>query len=405
MKRILITLFSVLPFICFSQSTTLYGLARGTNPAALYFSSLQPSTGIVTALSAALPDSMYSLNGFSAIDPVNGLYYYMGDRTKLRAFNISNGSPAASYNLNLPSGHFFEMMQYNCADSTIYALYRTSSPAEIKLCKFDPASNTITIISQNSIGSAFSINAFTTIDPVNGIYYMYTNTLTGISLATGNIVSAPNLIFPPNAQYIDMIVNHCDDGKIYCIARNVSPPELYLASVDPVTGIVSLISPTPVPSAGALNAGCEMNSLTNTFYTRGTNATWLGISALTGNPVSTPALTLPNNTSYFDLVGRNNCECNFSNPKGVSEISELQLFTVFPSPLASGQSLTVHFAEALRTNGKLILINSIGQQLTEIPLEKGETEKQISTANFAAGYYSVLFQTENGSFAKPVILY
>lgn len=60
--------------------TSIYGLIRVNNtpPLTVHFGKINPQTGVVTRISQqALPYNMYSANGSSTIDPINGVFYFV----------------------------------------------------------------------------------------------------------------------------------------------------------------------------------------------------------------------------------------------------------------------------------------------------------------------------------------
>jgi hypothetical protein len=405
MKSFFTGLFMLAVATLSAQGSAIYGLARASGPAALYLAAMQPSTGVITAISGALPDTVFSINAGTTIDNVNGIFYYMPAANRIRGIDISTGNGAVNANMSLPPGHFIEQLQYNCADSTIYATYRTISPQEMKLCKVDPFTATITILSANSIAPGFSLNACSAIDPVSGIYYFYSNTLVGVSIATGNIVSSPQLTFPPNAQYMDMMTLNCNNGELFFIARNVSPPLLYMSRVNPVSGNVSLISSTPVPSAGSLNSGRVFNKQTNTFYTRGTGNTWLGISTFTGAPVSQPVMTFPLNTTFFEMAAiKSNCICDF-NPIGIDEQQPVNSFTITPSLLTAGTPLTIRFNEPVKTKGTISVVNTIGQVLAGTVVAPNTSNAVVESVALPAGYYHLVYRSADGVSSQAFVVY
>jgi hypothetical protein len=245
MKKLLLTLF-LLPCLLKAQSiSTIYGLARNFNPAQVFLASMQPGTGVVTEISPASISQGYALNPLSAIDPVNGKFYFGVGAGLMLSVDLVTGL-ADTLVLNIPFPSYFDLMQYNCADSSLYGLYRTSSPAECYLAKIDVTTGNLTTISPASVASGYSLNAKSTLDPVNNIFYFSpgSNILMGLDLVTGLPVVQSTVTFSGPGQFFDMMTYNCDDGIIYGVNRTSSPAALYPATINPSTGLVTNLSNT-----------------------------------------------------------------------------------------------------------------------------------------------------------------
>lgn len=401
MKKLLLALF-LLPCLLQAQNTsTIYGLARDFNPAQIFLARMQPGTGIVTEISPASISQGYALNPLSAIDPVNGKFYYGIGPGVLLSVDLVTGL-ADSLVLNIPFPSYFDLMQYNCADSTLYGLYRTSAPAECYLAKIDVNTGTLTTISPSSVAAGYVLNAKSTLDPVNNIFYFSpaTNILMGLDLVTGLPVTQSTISFSGPGQFFDMMTYNCDNGIIYGVNRTSSPAALYPATINPTTGLVTNLSNTSMGQAILVNAMSEINPFSDLFHFF--NGAFVTFDLVTGNVLPTPPLSfspVPGNI-YFDMIARDNCKCVLSNPNvGINEITAQQL-QVFPNPTETGGLLTLRFKEA-QQDQTLLIFNMQGQLITQQEVSAGSVFSLISTANFAPGcYYASM---EKGSPVKFIV--
>jgi Secretion system C-terminal sorting domain len=381
---------------------TVYGLARNNSPAQLYLASLQPGIGLVTEISQSSIGQFFALNLFSAIDPVNDLFYYGPGSGVLYAVNMNTGITTDTVNLNLPAGTNFDMMQYNCADSSLYGIYSSGSPSGLYLAKVDLSTGQITVISPNPVASQSVLNAKSTIDPFLNVYYFQDLvSLKGIDLTTGLIVSQVPVSFSGPGQYFDLMTFNCGDGKIYGVNRVFNSPALYPAWVDPATGVVTNLSNTSMGTFLVLNAMSEINPFAGVFhFFNGTSFVSYDIN--TGNILASPQLTFspsPGN-AFFDLIARDNCKCVLSNPNAVvSEISTQQI-KLFPNPVESGTTLTIQFNIA--QNDRLLQVfNMQGKVIMQQEVGAGAAFSLISTENLSAGcYYASM---EGGAPAKFIV--
>ncbi len=401
MKKLLLALF-LLPCLLQAQNTsTIYGLARDFNPAQIFLARMQPGTGVVTEISPASISQGYALNPLSAIDPVNGKFYYGIGPGVLLSVDLVTGL-ADSLVLNIPFPSYFDLMQYNCADSTLYGLYRTSAPAECYLAKIDVNTGTLTTISPSSVAAGYVLNAKSTLDPVNNIFYFSpaTNILMGLDLVTGLPVTQSTISFSGPGQFFDMMTYNCDNGIIYGVNRTSSPAALYPATINPTTGLVTNLSNTSMGQAILVNAMSEINPFSDLFHFF--NGAFVTFDLVTGNVLPTPPLSfspVPGNI-YFDMIARDNCKCVLSNPNvGINEITAQQL-QVFPNPTETGGLLTLRFKEA-QQDRTLLIFNMQGQLITQQEVSAGSVFSLISTANFAPGcYYASM---EKGSPVKFIV--
>lgn len=242
-----------------TADSTLYGLARRLVPASggqpaygeLYFSSIDPSTGVITQISPQAIGDSYSISG-NAIDPHQMLYYY-SKGTQFYGIDMYNGQVYTAHTLSFPEGGmYFDNYTYNCADTTIYGIIRatTTPPITAYLGKINPTTGVVTRIAQTPLQyNTYSVNGSSTIDPATGIYYYVTSTppngvaVVGISLATGTLVSINPITSTTGlTTYFDMLRHPSD-----CYAAEPVRPSTIDGGAGLVTTFLSQTKVYPHP--------------------------------------------------------------------------------------------------------------------------------------------------------------
>ncbi|MCU0434163.1 MAG: T9SS type A sorting domain-containing protein [Bacteroidia bacterium] len=387
------------------QSTfTVYGLARNFSPAQLYLATVQPANGGVNEISPSSIAQGYVLNPLSAIDPVTDRFYFSPGMGTLLAVDLNTGL-ADTITLNIPFTAYFDLMQYNCGDSTLYGIYRTSSPAECYLAKADVNTGQVTIISPNSIATGFSLTGKSTLDPFNNIFYFFSGavSLIGLDLTTGLPVVQTNVSFTGPGQYFDLMSYNCDDGVIYGVSRNSSPGAIYPASLDVATGVVTNLSSTSMGQGILLNAMSEINPFAGLFHFSN-GSSFVTYDIVTGNVVASPALSFspsPGNI-YFDMIARDNCKCIFSNPNlDVEETPAQRGLKVFPSPLTQGENLFVE-SESEWQAPRITVLDALGKVVALSSEQHSATRISVNTSGLQQGLYFILVEDESGVIRRAM---
>jgi hypothetical protein len=211
-----------------TSDSTIYGLARrstttgiGQVNGELYLASINPSTGVITQISPQSVGQMYAVQG-CAINPHEMVYYY-SNQGNIIGLDIYNGQVYSNQTITFPEGGlYFDNYTYNCADTTIYGLIRTSTtiPNVPYLGKIDPQTGVVTRVSQQPLPyNSYTINGSSTIDPINGVYYFSAllpqggYAVAGVSVTTGLVVFE-QLITPQgtasNSLFFDLLRHPTD---------------------------------------------------------------------------------------------------------------------------------------------------------------------------------------------------
>ena len=206
-----------------TSDSTIYGLARRSTTIApgqvngeLYLATIDPNTGVITQISPQSVGQMYAVQG-CAINPHEMVYYY-SNQGKIIGLDLYNGQVYSEQTITFPEGGlYFDNYTYNCADTSIYGIIRatTTIPIECYLGKIDPQTGVVTRVSQQPLPyNSYTINASSTIVPINGVYYFSGllpqggYAVVGVSVTTGLVVFE-QLITPlgaaSNSLYFDLL--------------------------------------------------------------------------------------------------------------------------------------------------------------------------------------------------------
>jgi hypothetical protein len=170
---------------------------------------------------------------------------------------------------------------------------------------------------------------------------------------------------------------------MYGLARTTNPAGVYIASMDPVTGIATNISQTSVSSSINLT-GAALNPYTNQFCFFGDNGL-KSIDLTTGLITNTATINNPNGTGYFDLFRINTSDSliyglsrrNIPNPQTGGLIGAMYLATINEitgtiteiSPTSIGQSFALS-GSAIDPH-QMVFYYSNGSQLVGLDMYNG----------------------------------
>lgn len=215
------------PFFNNSDST-IYGLARGniydsttmTNIGSMYLATIDPISGIVNQISSSSIGSGILMNTGYTVDPYMKIYYYADNPNSIKGIDMYTGSIYSNTTISRQVSNIV----YNCNDNTMYGLVNSNffdtildpdtllppiillDSSALQLARIDMTTGNVTVLSAESVGTAYSFNAGITIDPINNLYYYQgPGRLIGISLTTGDIVNNQIINNTTGAPYFDLM--------------------------------------------------------------------------------------------------------------------------------------------------------------------------------------------------------
>jgi hypothetical protein len=236
---------------------TMYGLARSSNPAAVYVATMDPVTGIATNISQTPVSSSINLTG-AALNPYTNQFCFFGDNG-LKSIDLTTGQITNTATINNPNGAgYFDLFRLNTSDSLMYGLSRrnVTNPqtgvvtGTMYLATIDANTGTISEISPTSIGQGFAYSG-SAIDPHQMVFY-YSNgsQLVGLDMYTGGIFSNPTLTFPNGGEHFDNFTYSCTDTTLYGLVRTNYYSQFY----DPQTMITTQVFDSASVHLGKVDA-------------------------------------------------------------------------------------------------------------------------------------------------------
>lgn len=193
----------------------------------------------------------------------------------------------------------------------VYGVMRTpgvgtnTAAGTIRLGKLDVSNGALTSVSPSSLASIISATG-AALDPITQTYFFQTQTdFVAVNMLDG-LPSAQNAMSNPIApSYFDNYRFNTSDSTIYGLARRSTSTgigqvngELYLATIDPNTGVITQISPQSVGQMYAVQ-GCAINPHEMVYY-YSNQGKIIGLDLYNGQVYSEQTITFPEGGLYFD---------------------------------------------------------------------------------------------------------
>lgn len=400
-------------------SHTLYGIVRQnyystvTDPfdstityqqfdsATIRLGNTDPAIGFISNSGTTTYNQAVNLTG-AALNPYDNTYIFLGGYG-INTFDISSGSIINQVAMSNPLGFsYFDNFRFNNSDSSLYGLSRrnyldpvtsTLQPG-VFLAKASALTGVITEISTNPAAAGFSLSG-SAIDPYQMVFYFAVgNNLIGLDLYNGSIFSNVSMSITDGFAFGNFTYS-CADTALYGLVRQnyfsyipdptmpgdsiqvLDSATLKLGKVDPLTGVVTNISPGTLLQGGyTINGGAAIDP-DNMIYYFSTGNAIVGVSLLTGL-ITTNSTYVFADGEYFDLM-RNFENCISANPlrlnpyiTKVNEQNDFASVDLFPNPaqdfiVIKNGSATSHI-EICSIEGKLIYKEELNQDKTKIDI-------------------------------------
>lgn len=443
----------------------LHGLQQVNANNTKNFLVINPATAAYTVIGSPLPGSSLFQGCFSAMDNVNNKYSFLDPNNTLYTLNALTGSVIASPTLALSPGQFIFNMEFDNVTGQLYGILRNNPTSTTYLCIINRQTGAVTTLGSGSpVGAGSGSGA---IDEATQQYMFLSTvgySLTTFNMATGNpvfnsVVSSPNNINFSSLKYDNI------QAKLYCIywgyTTQTNPP----AQPGAVSGATTVCSgASQVYSVSAvLNAtsytwvlpgGWSGTSVTNSILvtfnaasgTLSVSANNQGGSSTTQTvniTVNNPSATLsqsgavlyagPGNTyqwldcnnnyntvatgsssfapgqsgSYAVVISVNGCRdtssCQQINLATVginNNTIHLTDASVYPSPNNGSFKLQIN---ADVENGRLVIMNVMGQQVFEQKIHSGENLIQATELSDGLYNYSLFNDRQKIKDGKLVV--
>ena len=423
MKTVIATFSIIISLSAYSQlNNTMFGLARTTNPAAVYVATMNPTTGLATNVSPTSVSASINLTG-AALNPYSNQFCFIGDNG-LKSIDLTTGQITNTATVNNPNGvGYFDLFRFNTSDSLMYGLSRRNitNPqtgvvtGAMYLATIDAATGTITEISPTSVGQGFAFSG-SAIDPHQMVFYFSTGSqLVGLDMYNGSIFSNPTLSFPNGGQYFDNFTYSCADTSLYGLVRTNYYSQVYnpitmmtnqvfdsaavhLGKVNPMTGAVTKVSNQSIGvTSFSVNGSSTIDPINMIYYFISGSMNGIaiyGVSLQTGLVVSQAPISNAG-ALYFDMM-RIQSDCYESQPTRLESSAVIQdpilkttHVNVYPNPFVDQITISCEIQmqkiELFQANGSLISVNEFsGKEFT------------LETNELINGIYFLQVTTSNG---------
>lgn len=429
MKTFIYTLFTLSVFPVFSQlGNTMYGLARTSNPPAVYVAAMNPITGVAMNISQNSVSASINLTG-AALNPYSNQFCFIGD-SGLKSIDLLTGQLTNSATINNPNGSgYFDLFRFNTSDSLMYGLSRRNitnpqtgvvSPSMF-LATIDATTGTIQEISSSSIGQGFAYSG-SAIDPHQMVFY-YSNgaQLIGLDMYNGTIFSNPSFTFPNGGEHFDNFTYSCADTTLYGLIRTnyfsqfydpqtmittqvLDSATMHLGKVNAFTGAVTKINSQSIGvNAYSVNGSSTIDPVNMIYYfISGSSSGGLaiyGVSLQTGLLVSQGIISNAN-ALYFDMM-RIQSDCYESRPTRLNPITTelneaMETMKVYPNPCID--ELNVRGMEEMNayeihgSNGMLLASGNLSGM-----------EAKVTMQHFETGVYYLSIYTPSGKSTYKIL--
>ena len=393
-------------------SNTMFGLARTTNPAAVYIATMNPATGVATNVGQTSVSTSINLTG-AALNPYSNQFCFFGDNG-LKSIDLTTGQITNTATVNNPNGvGYFDLFRFNTSDSLMYGLSRRNitNPQSgavtgaMYLATIDATTGTISEISPTSVGQGFAYSG-SAIDPHQMVFYYSTGAqLVGLDMYNGGIFSNPTLSFPNGGQNFDNFTYSCADTSLYGLVRTNYYSQVYdpilmittqvfdsaavhLGKVNPMTGAVTKVGNQSIGvQSFSLNGSSTIDPINMIYYFISGSMNGIaiyGVSLQTGLVVSQQAISNAG-ALYFDMM-RIQSDCYESQPTRLESPASIQdpIFNianvlVYPNPFLDQITISseteLQKIELYQANGLLLFVKDISGKV--FTLETSELKNGI----------------------------
>jgi hypothetical protein len=388
MKNALFLLLVFFQFSLFSQvDNTMYGLYQIANPPSFQFASIDPITGQVTPIGAAVLSSTVNSTG-AALNPYSQTYSYQDEDSWL-SLNLQTGSVVNDVMVSLPNTYgYFDNFRFNTADSTMYGIYNQvitdpitgSINLDLKLATCDLTTGLVNLISPNSVAQSYTMSG-STIDPFLMVYYFESKgKFMGLDLYNGSIYSQPTISVAGNGSSFGNYAYSCADTSVYGLIMNNGLKSL--GKINPQTGVVTALPTVLNFDNYIMNSGGAIDPISLVYYFQTMDTlgqiNLVGLSLLDGSVATQSCISA--NGNYFTMY-RIQSDCYEASPMRLNQaatISEIRDFhmSVYPNPandfINVNSESPIHQVDIVNADGTLVERIKTNEMNVQIPLESLE---------------------------------
>jgi hypothetical protein len=172
-----------------NNAQVLYAITQKASDNMDYLSTVDPLTGSVSIISSS-PLAKYVSSGLSSIDPINNRFFFMSAGDTLYNVDLTTGNLISKNKISVSGTHFNVLLEFNCQDTTLYAITQKASDNMDYLSTVNPLTGSVSIISSSPLAKYVS-SGLSSIDPINNRFFFMSagDTLYSVDLTTGNLIN------------------------------------------------------------------------------------------------------------------------------------------------------------------------------------------------------------------------
>ncbi len=390
--RLFLSILSVLlSFLSFSQSGKPYAIWDDSGAGVYRYVQMDVATGSKNNISSISGMLGFIAGDVSCIDVANN-YYHFGALTTGGVYlfvTLDATTGAVLYSPVLTETTVG--VEYNCADTALYALREISNNYDI--VRLDPITAICTPVAtigflNGYVGGSFSLNTqlghYTFKAFVGSGYVLKTYDInTGLLIA--NVPFPDNVVGHKYSYFNNATYGLWEDAGVYKLER-----------IDPLTGGHTTTATLLGVSPGFVSESQSVDDIGNYSF-RGfdsLNNFSLFTVTLSSGSISASSLTTDNAIGFEDFT------CFNSASSGVGDLSENNSFSVYPNPACT----ILNFSYDTQLDNVTIDIIDVTGRIIVSKSFENINQKAISLNEISNGSYIVRFRTENTTSYSNIII-
>jgi hypothetical protein len=379
-------IFGVFTFIIMNtaKAQVLYGISEESPNDIDYLSTVEPATGNVNIVST-FGLAKYVGLGISSLDPINKRFFFMSFDT-LYCVDLTNGNLLSKNKISVSGTYFIALLEFNCQDTTLYAISENASSGMDYLSKVDPMTGNVTIISADGLAKYVGAGV-SSLDPINRrFFFMSADSFYNVNLSNGSLIYK-NKISVSGTYFIALLEFNSQDTILYAISQKSSNSMDYLSTVDPMTGNVTIISAGGL--AKYVGAGVSsLDPINKRFFFMSADS-FYNVDLSNGDLINKNKISVSG--SYFIALIEYDKAC-ISASSGIENWNESTFaFDILPNPFSSSVTFKI---SCILESATLIIYNSLGQVVRKREGVSGNNI-ELNRDNLPNGIYFVRLSQEN----------
>lgn len=190
---------------------------------------------------------------------------------------------------------------YAQVPNTLFGLARNNNPAQVFLATMDPISGVVTNLDTNSVSEVINLTGASMDPTTNSYHFIGSGGIKTLDLTTGLLTNTATVTNPIANSYFDNFRFNNSDSTLYGLARRyiqaTQTGEVYLATINPQSGVITQISPTSV-AQGFAYEGSAIDPYQMVYYFLGGSGL-MGLDMYNGSIYSNTPITFTSGGSYF----------------------------------------------------------------------------------------------------------